>query len=122
MFSSVSLLSVGRAEQKALRTQLSILYCASVRDVATNVHRVCLCCCGCFVNLCGFFLYRIGLDQYLGENFDPMSTAERDMRVFRECVSQLQQREGLNECQSGSMCANTIHKMKQLLHTQRQKS
>jgi hypothetical protein len=64
-------------------------------------------------------MVRIGLDKYLGENFDPMSTAPRDMRVFRECVSGLQRSQGLKECQSGAMCANTIHSIRQLLHAQK---
>ena len=64
------------------------------------------------------FLCRIGLDIYLGNNFDPMSTALSDMCVFRECVSQFQMSQSLKECQTGAMCASTIHRMKQLLHTQ----
>ncbi|CAI8044933.1 hypothetical protein GBAR_LOCUS24876 [Geodia barretti] len=64
-------------------------------------------------------MVRIGLDKYLGDNFNPMSTAPRDIRVFRECVSGLQRSQGLKECQSGAMCANTIHRIKQLLHAQK---
>ncbi|CAI8015517.1 hypothetical protein GBAR_LOCUS9603 [Geodia barretti] len=56
-------------------------------------------------------MVRIGLDKYLGDNFNPMSTAPRDIRVFRECVSGLQRSQGLKECQSGAMCANTIHRI-----------
>ena len=42
MFSSVSLLSVGRAEQKALRTN-SVEYCASVRDVTLLTYTESVC-------------------------------------------------------------------------------
>ena len=65
---------------------------------------------------------RIGLEKHLGENFDPMSTAPRDMAVFRECVGRLQRSQGLRECQTGAMCANTIHRVKQLLHSKKSKS
>jgi hypothetical protein len=60
-------------------------------------------------------MVRIGLDKHLGENFDPMSTAPRDVGLFRECVAELQERHRVRECQTGAVCASTIHKMKQLL-------
>ena len=65
--------------------------------------------------------YRIGLDKHLGENYDPMSTAPQDAALFRKCVSDLQTQQGLKECQAGSMCANTITRVKQMLHTQKGK-
>ena len=66
--------------------------------------------------------HRIGLDKYLGETFDPMSTALKDRAMFRKCVSELQRIHGVKECQTGAMCANTIEKMKQLLKNRKTKT
>ena len=48
-----------------------------------------------------------------------MSTSPRDVAIFRECVSKLQRKHGLKECQEGAVCANTIQKVKQLLKSQK---
>ena len=44
-----------------------------------------------------------------------MSSSPRDLALFRECVSELQRQHGLKECQTGTLCANTIERVKQLL-------
>ena len=67
------------------------------------------------MSVCISFHHRLGLDKYLGETFDPMSSSPRDLALFRDCVSELQKQHGLKECQTGALCANTMERVKQLL-------
>ena len=63
--------------------------------------------------------FRLGLDQSLGESFNPMSTADEDIQNFRDCVYKFQKSRSLVQCQPGALCANTIEKLRHLLRTQR---
>lgn len=60
---------------------------------------------------------RLGLDQDLGENFDPMSTASSDVEAFKRTVSKFQKASKLTDYAHGALCPATIDNMRQLVHT-----
>ncbi len=71
-----------------------------------------------FKKLVYFVLYRLGLDQPLGVNFDPISTADREVQLFRECVQKFQVSNNLiGRCQLGVLCRDTIETMRHALRT-----
>ena len=62
---------------------------------------------------------RLGLDRNLGKSFNPMSTASDDILKFRESIDQFQREQNMAMCQKGTLCANTIEKIRYLLRTRR---
>lgn len=63
--------------------------------------------------------HRLGLERDLGENFNPMSTSDADISKFQECVAKFQRRQQLLECQAGTLCPNTIDKIRHVLRMKR---
>ena len=63
--------------------------------------------------------HRLGLERDLGENFNPMSTSDADIAKFQECVAKFQRRQQLLECQGGTLCPNTIDKIRHVLRMKR---
>ena len=48
---------------------------------------------------------RIGLDKHLGVNFDPTSTDEREVNLFKDCIQKFQESSDLiGRCQLGVLC------------------
>jgi len=63
--------------------------------------------------------HRLGLERDLGENFNPMSTSDADIAKFQECVAKFQRCQRLLECQAGTLCPNTIDKIRHVLRMKR---
>ena len=62
----------------------------------------------------------LGLEKYLGTNFDPISTDSRDIEMFKECVCKFQEESDLiGRCQTGVLYGNTIDKMRQIIQSHR---
>ena len=51
-------------------------------------------------------------------NFDPTSTDEREVNLFKDCVQKFQESSDLiGQCQLGVLCSNTIEKVRHVLRS-----
>ena len=65
-----------------------------------------------------FSLYpRLGLDEDLGENFNPMSTASSDIEAFKRTVLKFQRASKLTDYAHGTLCPAINESMRQLAYT-----